>query len=468
MATTSVGSPTFTAGGLASGLDTNSIIDQLVTLESQPNTDIKNQQSDINVQISALADLINSVNSLDTAAADLGTNGVFAAKTTSSNTAFSASPGTGAVPGRFSVEVSQLATAARWRSSAFTSGQALAAGTLTLTVQGKQYPPADSPTGPIAITATDTLADVAYKIRTSGAPVSAIALTDADGNSYLSLASLATGQPLDGSADLALSFTAANGTTGTPIYDAATSPAVTHGTNATLYVDGLRFVRSGNTVTDVLPGVSLDLEQQAPGAPEDLVIATDPDATTARLQKFVDAYNATMKLVQRQLNVTKDTDRSRTLAGDAAVRDLQGRLQKLIVSSVGSLQGVRTLADIGIKTERDGSLSIQSDVLDAALARDPNAVNALFSTAGTGLSAAVHSLVQSETQAGTGVLVADQAGLQKRVSDLDDQTATLQLRIDAFRQNLVNQFAAMETTVSGLKTMGTFLTNAFGSSSSGK
>jgi flagellar hook-associated protein 2 len=457
---------TFSVGGLASGMDTNSIIDQLVALESQPITNIKTQQSNINVQISALADLISSVKALDTAAADLGTNGIYAAKPTSTNTAFSATPGTGAAPGRYSVEVNQLATAARWRSSAFTSGQALAAGKLTLTVQGQQYPPADSATGPISILATDTLTDVAYKIRTSGAPVSAIALTDADGNSYLSLASLTTGRPLDGGDDLALSFTPDAGATGTSVYDAATSPAVTHGTNATVYVDGLRFVRASNTVADVIPGVTLNLSKQAPGAPEDLVIATDPDATQARLKKFVDAYNATMTLVQRQLNVTKDTDRTRTLSGDAAVRDLQTRLQKLIVSPVGDLQGVRTLADVGIKTERNGSLSIQTDVLNAALARDPSAVNALFSTAGTGLAATVHAMMQAETQSVTGVLIADQDGLQKRVNDLDDETAKLQLRVDAFRANLVKQFTAMETTVSGLKNMGTFLTNAFAKSTS--
>lgn len=457
---------TFSVGGLATGMDTNSIIDQLVSLESQPITDIKKQQSNINVQISALADLINSVKALDTAAADLGTNGVFAAKTTSTNTAFSATPGTGAAPGRFSVEVNQLATAARWRSSAFASGQSLQSGTLTLTIQGKQYPPDDSPTGPIRIEATDTLADVAYKIRTSGAPVSAVALKDSAGDSYLSLSSLATGQPLDGGADLELSFTADGVVNGQPVYDADTSPGVTHGTNARVYVDGLEFERTSNTVNDILPGITLNLTKQAPGAPEDLVIATDGDATKARLQKFVDAYNATMTLVQRQLNVTKDTDRSRTLAGDAAVRDLQSRLQKLIIGKVGDLQGVRTLADIGIKTERNGSLSIKSDVLTSALARDPAAVNALFSTAGTGLADAIHAMAQDETKVGTGVLVADQDGLQKRISDLDDQTAKLQLRIDAFRQNLVNQFTAMETTVSGLKSMGTFLTNAFASSSS--
>jgi flagellar hook-associated protein 2 len=458
----------FSASGLASGIDTNSIIDKLVSLESQPITNIRAKQSNIKLQISSLADIASKLNDLSTAAQDLADNGAYSAKTTSTNSTFSAVPGTGAVAGRFSVEVGQLASAAKWRSDAFASTDTLAAGTLILTVQGKQYPPADDAGGPIAIEAGDTLGDVAYKIRRSGAPVSAMVLTDSSGHSYLSLTNRDTGQPLDGGTALAVSFTAAGGATGSNL-DFGT-PTVTAATNARVLVDGIEFVRTSNSISDVLPGTTLNLTSvpATAGTPEDLVVATDADGTKTRLQKFVDAYNAVIKLVQRQLAVTKDTSREKTLAGDSNVRDVQTKLQRLASSVVPGLGGIRSLADLGIKTARDGTLSIDATTLGKALTTDPSAVNSLFSTATGGIGDLVKTMVNFETRAGDGLLVADQAGLNKTIDALDGQAETIQRRVDAYKKTLQAQFTAMEAIISQLKSVGSFLTSQSTSSSSSK
>ncbi len=457
---------TFRASGLATGMDTGSIIEQLVALESQPLTNLKAKQSNVKLQISILADVASKLKDLGTAAEDMADNGAYSAKTTSSNSTFSATPGSGAVAGRFSVEVQQLASAAKWRSAGFASTDTLAAGTLTLTVQGKQYPAADAASGPIAIEAGDTLSDVAYKIRTSGAPVSALVLTDSSGLSYLSLTNRDTGQPLDGGTALGLTFTAASGATGNNL-DFGT-PTVTAATNARLQVDGIEFVRTSNTVTDVLPGTTLTLTGVAAvsGTAEDLVIDTDADGTKTRLQKFVDAYNAVIKLVQRQLNPSEDTDREKTLAGDANLRGVQSRLQRMVSTVIPGLAGVRSLADLGLETARDGSLSIDGEVLKKALATDPSAVNSIFSSANGGIGALVESLVQAETRSGDGLLVSEQASLDRSVDGMDKQALVLQARIDAYKKVLIAQFTAMENIVSQLQTIGNFLTNQSNYSSS--
>jgi flagellar hook-associated protein 2 len=120
--------------------------------------------------------------------------------------------------------------------------------------------------------------------------------------------------------------------------------------------------------------------------------------------------------------------------------------------------GVRTLADLGVKTAQDGSLSIDADTFDKALASSPSAVNALFTTAGTGLKALVSNLVTAETETGDGLLVTRQDSLNKSITDLDKQKATLQARLDAYQSALQAQFNAMETMVSQLKSIGSFLT----------
>ena len=234
--------------------------------------------------------------------------------------------------------------------------------------------------------------------------------------------------------------------------------------NASVKVDNITFSRRTNTISDAIPGTTLTLKKEG-GAAEDLVVSTDADGTKARLQKFVDAYNAVTAIVQKQLTPDKDTDRTKTLAGDSTVRTLQAKLQALVATSVGSSGDVRTLADVGVKTAKDGSLSVDSTVLTKALERNPAAVNALFSTKDTGLADVVGALVTAQTRSGDGLLVNRQAGINRTITSLDEQAARIQLHIDSFRLTLEKQFAAMENTVSNLKSMGTFLTSMSSSSS---
>jgi len=452
---------TFSAGGLASGIDTNSIVDQLVKLESRPIDLLRQRQTGIKTQVSTLAQIISKLSSLGTAAAELGSAGVLAVKVASSNDAFAATPGTGALAGRYSVRVDRLAQAAKWRSGAFGSATApVVGGTLQLTVAGTAY-------DPITVTDGMALSDVAFAIRQSGAPVSATVLTARDGEAYLSVTARDTGYSgADPSQALSLAFTA-TGSAGTDPAFAETQAA----TNAAFSIDGIDFVRSTNTVTDALPGVTLALKKGATapapqGAAEDLVLQTDVEASQARLQTLVDAYNGVMGLVQAQLAVREDTDRSRTLAGDASVRALQAGLQRLVVTRVPGLPTVSTLADLGVRTARDGSLSIDATAFGAALARDPGALDALFSTATTGLSAVTSSFVQGQVGDGTGLLVTHRSGLDATVRALDDQAEAMQRRVDAFRERLVRQFAAMESAVSAYKSIGAFLTSQASQSSS--
>jgi len=456
-----------TASGLASNIDTASIVDQLVSLESRPITLLQSRQAAFKTQVSLLGDIISKLSSLEAAARNLGTTGLLAAKVTSSNTAFTATPGAGALGGRYAVRVDQLAQASKWRSAAFdTPTSGVAGGTLSITVKGQTYPaaPPDGP-GPITITDGMSLSDVAYAIRQSGAPVSATVITGWDALagkavSYLSVTARDTGfTQADGPASaLSISFSKDPGATAAdPVFG-----EVQAARNALFNIDGVDFVREGNTVADALQGVTLSLKAGATapattGTTEDLVLATDADATKAKLQTFVDAYNGVMALVQRQLAVTKDTDRSRTLAGDASVRALQGRLQSILTNQVAGLPGVSRLSDLGVKTNKDGSLSIDGTLYSAALARDPAAVDALFSTAGTGLGDFVSALVKQQVSTTDGALVLRQQGLNSQIRTMDNQVAALQRRVAAYKESLVRQFTAMETTISNLKSTGNFL-----------
>ena len=221
-------------------------------------------------------------------------------------------------------------------------------------------------------------------------------------------------------------------------------------------------------MADAVPGTALDLKSVTV-ADETLTLGSDVEASQANLQKFVDAYNAVLSLVQKQTAVTEGTNRSTTLAGDMAVKNLQSRLQQFTVTQVNPAGTVRTLADLGIKTARDGSLSIDAATFASALSRDPGSVDALFTRASTGLADSVELLVKQQTDGTDGILQTRKTSLGDLVKRMDDDAAKLQLRVDAYRDNLVREFAAMESIISGLNATSNFLAqqSSLGSSSSG-
>jgi len=462
-------SPSFTAGGLSSGLDTNTIIDGLVSLEQQPLTLLQKQQAAYQSQISTMGSIASQLSALQTAAKALGSGGALAVSTTSSNTSFRATTGAGAAAGSYQVQVTGLATAAKARSTGFASTDTVKAGSLDITVDGVHYP--TDPTNPIAWQDGASLADVMAVIQASGAPVSATILNDGQ-KSYLSLTKLSTGFTVGTDPKQALVVTeTSTGSQGHALGVAALPdpaslldpPATLDPTNATFTLDGLAFTRSTNTVSDALPGVTLSLSST--GAAEGLNLANDVSGTQQRLQTYVNAYNAVIQIVQRELSPTANTDRTQTLAGNATVRSLQQMLQGLGSQQVPGLGTVRTLADLGVKTNRDGTLTLDATTLSAAVTRSPSSVNALFSTASTGLSAVVSAAVDQYVLPSNGMLSLAQSGLQGRVKQMGDQATTLQSRLDAYKATLQAQFAAMETVVSQWKTVGSFLTSQSSSSS---
>ncbi|HXI57809.1 MAG TPA: flagellar filament capping protein FliD [Polyangia bacterium] len=442
--------PVFRAGGLASGLDTNSIIDGLTKLESRPLDMLRTQQTGFKTQVSLIGSLVSKIGTLYSAAKALSDNGALGVKTTSTNTDFSATATANASSGSYTVSVQELATSAQKRTAAFgASTAAVRGGTLEVKVQGQSY-------GTITMTDGEQLSDVANDIKGLGAPVNISILSNGSGSTYLSITNKNTG------------FTTPDKTTALELIE-TTDPLATKGqtlgfsvahdaTNAQFTVDHLAFTRQSNTVTDAIPGASLQLKAKS-NTDEQLTMDYDTAATATNLQKFVDAYNDIITTVHTAQTVPAGTDRGATLAGDSTVRGLIGSLQGVITSTVSGLGNVRTMADLGLKTNfQDGTISVDSTKLATAISLDASAVNKVFSDSLTGVSAQAFNLSQKYTGVIDGVLTSRKKGLNDAIKRMDGDADKLQARIDAFKNNLVIQFSAMEQLVGGLKATGNFLT----------
>ncbi|MBK7858999.1 MAG: flagellar filament capping protein FliD [Archangiaceae bacterium] len=431
---------TFSAGGLASGLDTNTLIDALVKVRALSVDRLKIKQGAYTTQVSVMGDVVARLGGLKTAAAGLGTGGVLGVTVQGSLTGLSATSSSAAQAGSYAVQVTALAAAAKQRSAGFTGASPpVTAGSLDFSVNGTATS--------VALTAGMSLSDVASAINSNVSGVSATVLSDGTA-SYLSVTNRDTGFAIGGSPSTALQI---SGSAAGQFGFTEKVPAA----NAHLTVDGLDFERKSNTMTDVLPGVTFTAS--ALGASQDLVLSNDTAGTSKNIQGFIEAYNLVLKSVQKQLSVSSGTDRSGTLAGDAGLRNLQSALQGLTSKVVGA-GNVRTLADVGVKTARDGSLSIDSSVLEKAIARDPGGVNALFNTATTGISTLTTSLVDGYTNTTDGVLTVRTKGIQGQLSRLAGDITKEQAAVERYRDLLVAQFTAMETVVGGLKATGNYLT----------
>jgi flagellar hook-associated protein 2 len=236
--------------------------------------------------------------------------------------------------------------------------------------------------------------------------------------------------------------------------------------DAVFAVNGLKLTRSSNTVSDVLPGVTLKLLRE--GNHDGVIDATDATATVTvsadnsaigdSIQKFIDSYNAVNKIVNDQFALDPDTKRQGALAGDASLRGVISRLRRELSAPGGTSTGLTFLSDVGISFQKDGSLTLDDSKLTKALDTDPTGVSNLFTLVQNGIGKRIPDAVDDFVGAVNGVLTSRQNGVQSNIDRIDQNIARETARVTALQDRLTQQFSALETIVSQLKSQGDFLT----------
>jgi flagellar hook-associated protein 2 len=439
VSSTSSYAPLFQAGGLASGLDTGSIVDALIQAESGPLNALKQKQSDYKVQISTLGSIASQLKDLQAAAKKLATSGAVSILPKTTYDDFSVS-GSAKAEGNFAIKVTQVAKEARLRSKSFTSAQdasLITDGNLQFTIDGKDTVKID--------TTGKTLADIAQSINANISGLTA-SVVSTDNGFYLNVARSTTGYAT--TADAALTVKTGLNLVLDPLQAAQ---------NAQLTVDTLPVSRTTNTITNVIPGVTLQLTG-ASGVSNNVSFVSDASGTETALGTFVTAYNALAATLSSQLAPDPSQSYGASLIDFSSAQRIQNRMQTMLSTLVVSSGGVRTLADLGMEIQRDGTLSLDSATVEKAVAANPGAVNAIFSTAKTGIAAVLDTLVSTQTDSWDGALVLQQKSLQSSIQDMTDQQTSMQEYLDSERQRLTLQFANMETLLSGYQKATSYLT----------
>ncbi len=436
--------PAITFSGLASGLDTDSIISALVGVERIPLQALEAENRDLQSKSSIIDSLSSSLSDLSTKADALGTISDFLSYTgTSSNDSAVAITTSGdSIPGSYEVSVTDIAYAQRTYSSGVADKDAalsVADQTFDITI--------GATTTSLTIAANSSLQDVADAINSSEADVTAGIFYDGS-NYYLQVVGDETGAANEITfADSGLGLDMTN--------------TVQAAQDATFTVDGFTVSSATNTVSDVLPGTTLELKATTTSAAT-LTIQSDSEAVKTKIDDFVKSYNSVFSIINAQLGEGKGNE---TLSGDSTVRSIETQLQRMIGQSIPGLSGVggadAVLSQLGIETQKDGTILLNSTDLDEALNTDFRGAGRVFAgdeAAGIdGFSALFADLIDGFTNSADGLLTIRKDGINTVIEDNEDRMVEQQAYLDRFEEGLRAQYTALESTMAMLKNQQNYL-----------
>jgi len=409
--------------GVGSGLDLGSIVTSLVEAERAPTDNRLNfQEQTLSTELSAFGVLRSSLSLFQGSLTSLKYSTSYNEKSASlsDSSVFSTSLLSSAAVGSYDVEVTSLArahTLATNEATAFNSvSDTVGTGTLTL-----QF--GSTTTGPYSFTPDITKATQTITVSEANNNTTLSGLRDYindndygvqaaivnDGNGYrLTLTSENSGANNsmeitvtdDGDADnndnSGLSQLAFNALAQTSVVQTAAAQ------DAVLKINGLDITRETNTVTGAIDGVTLNLLKADVGNTVNINVAENNDGVKEGVQGFVDSYNSLVGAINSLTSYDPETTEAGVLIGDFTVRSISSQLRSIIGNQVPELSGnISSLIDIGIKTNSDGTLNLDSAKLNSALSNYPDEVEALFALQGRPTDADLsYSTASDDTVAG--------------------------------------------------------------------
>ena len=435
--------------GLASGLDTASIIDQLMSLEARTQTGLKTKLTTQQSTLKTLQDLNAKIAALGTQSKDLSVQAAFSPlKATASSTAVTASAGTGLSAGSF--EVGVVATAAAHRLTFGTSATPTAHVTgptddVVLDVNGTS----------VALSTDGTLTGLVSALNGAATGVRASTVTLDDGTQRLVVQSATTGA--------ASSFTL-TASDGSQLLGGAT---VSAGRDAAITLGPDTLHSPTNTFTSVLSGVSLTVTSAAIGTTASIEVSADTSTVQAKVKSLVDAVNAALTSIDSLTAPGGGTGAAGPLAGDATVTALRSSLLGAVYPQDGT-----SLASMGLQTDRNGKLVLDATKFASAYAADPGKVAAAFGPGGTGgttsgFAQRVSAVAERASNTRTGSLSTAVSGSNSSIKRLQDSIDDWDDRLTLRRATLTQQFTALETALSKMSSQSSWLSSQISSLSSG-
>jgi flagellar hook-associated protein 2 len=439
---------TISFAGLATGLDTNSLIQQILAVQQQPIAALQTKKVKFQALSTAFQDLNNKLVSFKTRADGLKDPARFFSRsvTSSLDTVAWASAAPGAVKGTFTLTASGLARGSIAAASVTKSSTSDTVASTTDTFQFKLG--TSGSVVNVSVTPTTTLDQLVAGINNASAGVRA-SLVNAGSSGTPAYKLVLTSNATGAANDIVIVHDP------TTLSIANTQTAV----DATFSVTGLgSFTRSTNTFSDVIDSVTITLK--AGSGSTDLAVDYDASATQSKVQSLIDSFNTVVGAIDTQSAVTQNpggTVSTGAFTGDSTPRLIRTTLAGAMDTTAPG--AFSRMAQLGIITQRDGTLALDETKFRKALTDNPLAVSALIAGTATtpGIAAQLSSKLASATQAITGTIAVRQDGITTTIKNIQQQIDTATARLNQTQDDLKQRFAALEQQIARLQQTGNAL-----------
>ena len=453
--------------GIGSGLEVETIVSQLVALESKPIKALQTKATGISTQISAFSQLKSQISNLQDQLDKLTKPATWLGNTlTSSNSAQVTGTATSsAVQATYDVEVSQMAAGQTIGSGLVASGTTLGPGKLTISMgtygaNGLTPNTKDGKNVSFSVDITaedDSLAKIAAKINAAKGDVSATVLKDHTGE-RLVLQSKTTGVNSAFSVEAegaGLQQFAYNGTD-------ATMKRSVKAQDTLAKINGIDMASHTNVFEEVAAGVTLTVAQKSAkdAAPVRITIANDTATAKTALKNLVESYNALSNALKTMTAYDKDSKTAGTLQGDSTAINLQSAMRRLLSGPGGEGGAFTSLSQMGIAFQTDGTLKIDDTKLDKAL-KDPDSMSKFFTADVAdanqdGLAVRLKDFTSGLLATGGTFSTKDETlknALKRNTADQERQTA----RVTAYEARVRAQYSRLDTQMASLKALDNYV-----------
>ena len=372
-----------------SGLNITQIVDSLVQAEKAPQENIiQSKIDDRTTSISAIGEIKSALSSLSSSLTTL--TGNTALKVNSSSSALTATisdPAT-AVSINSSISITTLAQGQTLAFEDFSSNTSIVgSGSLVLErgdwSSGSFVASAITSSTSVTVSSTDTLESLKDKINALDYGVVASVIGAGDDTYTLVLKSS------DGKSN-ALRVTATENPSGSGLssIDNSTSNNTKQklaGTDASFSVDGISLTRSSNEITDLFSGYTVNLHSSTTvnnvDTPAVLNGSVDTSKATINLQSFIDSVNKARSLLNSKTFRGSSTENAGELSDDPVIKNIKDQLNSLTSSSLlgFGVNGIY-LSNLGVRTEKDGTLNLNTSILETELKNNPSSLDAIFNS----------------------------------------------------------------------------------------
>jgi flagellar hook-associated protein 2 len=523
-----------TFGGLATGLDTDSIVKELMSLERKPITRLQGDKTYFQSRQEAYASFDSKLSTFLSKIENLGSSDELRQKSVSasSDDFFAVSAGVDALPGTsYDVEIQSLAQVEKSVTQGYvnTTAQNFATGEITLSVGDND---------PVTITVDDTnnsLEGIMQSINDADAGVNAAIINDGTANPYrlvltgetvsqgFSMSSTLSSNDGDvggqlqsggyasqtadyfggGTLDLSTGdqiVLSDGGNSLTDIRDAINGETATTGVTASIVADGSNYVISldngatisstnfsggyddlalsetqaaaqahiivdnidiysdNNTLDEAIPGLTLDLNQAEIGTTTSVSVDLDEAAIKSQIEDFVSGYNEVMSFIDSQS--ASEESSGGVLGGDSGMNTVKRRLQGLLTTIVDNTGSFVALSQLGLETQRDGTITLDSETLSDAIQNDLDSVEKLLVGEGEkeGIAVQFQNYLEGKTDSVDGLLATNKKNTESTINRIDNRIEQIELRLVKKEETLRSKFAAMEQLISGMNNQSSFLT----------